>query len=412
MTPLGLARLPAPPRWILVAVLALLAVALASSPASSAAAVPGQRRHRHVAPGHRLAGHGQRAGRLRRPSGHRQPDPEPGEPGHLDHLDGRPADHSRGPAGSRRTTCRSCSAGATTTAPIPSNPGPPPEQCVYGATDGRVRRAAARDLSRRPGHDPGRIISRGLGRTSTRTTASSRRRTGYVWRPFRAVDGTVVDAHTDPDFNPAIVGGNYWLNPYFNIITTNEIAGARTGPNGTGAELFEVDTGLESTGLGCGQRLVAGRRRRGADPEVLARGRAARRPGGGERGDAVRRPGLAVRRHHVAARARGLGEPDRDPARVQPGRQPLLAGGTTSADRRHRARVAGDLELAARAVRHPGPDRRTAYATVSDAAARQQLVSRRPVRPGMAITLPTDRPCDRRPPTTRWSTRRSPCPAR
>ena len=50
------------------------------------------------------------------------------------------------------------------------------------------------------------------------------------------------------------------MNPYFNAITTNEISGGRTGPNGTGAELFEVNTGLESTGLGCGQAVqtVAG----------------------------------------------------------------------------------------------------------------------------------------------------------
>jgi hypothetical protein len=136
----------------------------------------------------------------------------------------------------------------------PENPGPPPEQCVQGATDavygGRNQgifpaggSALERIISRTdfPGFDPG------VGFVDERTT--------YVWRPFRAVDGTVVDAHYDPDFNPAVVGGSYWLNPYFNAITTNEVAGGRTGPNGTGAELFEVTTGLESAGLGCGQKV-------------------------------------------------------------------------------------------------------------------------------------------------------------
>jgi hypothetical protein len=82
-------------------------------------------------------------------------------------------------------------------------------------------------------------------------------RTGEVWRPFRAVDGTQINSHYDPNFNPQLQGGNFWLNTFFNIVTTNEIYAARTGPDGRGSELFQVNTGLEAPGLGCGQRTQA-----------------------------------------------------------------------------------------------------------------------------------------------------------
>ncbi|MGH3658036.1 MAG: hypothetical protein ACRDUA_15385, partial [Micromonosporaceae bacterium] len=137
---------------------------------------------------------------------------------------------------------------------VPGNPGPPPERCVQGATDavyggrltslfGGANNALTRVISRQdlPTYDPG--------------DGTLDPRTGLVWRPFEAVDGTRIDVHLDPDFNPVLGGGSYWLNPFFNVITTNEIPGARTRPDGTGEELFEVTTGLESTGLGCGQAV-------------------------------------------------------------------------------------------------------------------------------------------------------------
>lgn len=136
----------------------------------------------------------------------------------------------------------------------PANPGPPPEQCVQGASDsvyggrnGAIFPAGGLALER--------IISRRDFESFDPVVGHLDDRTGLVWMPFRAVDGTTVDAHYDPTFNPAIVGGSYWLNPYFNSITTNEIAGGRTRSNGTGAELFEVTTGVESSGLGCGLRV-------------------------------------------------------------------------------------------------------------------------------------------------------------
>lgn len=136
----------------------------------------------------------------------------------------------------------------------PENPGPPPEQCVQGATDAVY---GGRNLGIFPagGYALERIVSRRDFPNFDPAAGFVEDTTGYSWMPFRAVGGAVVNSHYDPTFNPAIVGGSYWLNPYFNAITTNEIAGGRTRSNGTGAELFEVTTGLESSGLGCGQQV-------------------------------------------------------------------------------------------------------------------------------------------------------------
>lgn len=136
---------------------------------------------------------------------------------------------------------------------IAENPGPPPEQCVQGATTGVSGGLSGVALP--GGFATARVISRSTWSGFDPATGFLEASTTNVWRPFRAVDGTEVNAHTDPTFNPSIVGGNYWLNPYFNVVTTNEIAGAATGLDGRGAELFEVQTGVQSAGLGCGQRV-------------------------------------------------------------------------------------------------------------------------------------------------------------
>lgn len=142
----------------------------------------------------------------------------------------------------------------------PGNPGPPPEQCVQGATSALYGGIGGSNFP--PGFPLDRAISRSdwPNFDESKSAGVVDDRTGLVWRRFRAVDGTEIGVHKDPTFNPAVMGGNFWLNPYFNIVTTNEIAGARTRANGTGAELFEVTTGVESTGLGCGQQVqpVAG----------------------------------------------------------------------------------------------------------------------------------------------------------
>lgn len=135
---------------------------------------------------------------------------------------------------------------------VPGNPGPPPEQCEQGAVAGKFGGLPG---SLYPaGFALSRVISRSDWSNFDKLVGVLDKRTTNVWLPFRAVDGTVVNIQTDPNFNPAIVGGNFWLNPYFNIITTNEIAAAVSGPDGSGAELFQVLTGVESSGLGCGQR--------------------------------------------------------------------------------------------------------------------------------------------------------------
>lgn len=135
----------------------------------------------------------------------------------------------------------------------PDNPGPLPEQCVSGATTGAygvggvVHPPSSEAISR--------IVSFGAWPNASTTTGWRDPATGFIWRPFHSVDGTVVNAQYDTNFNPELGGGNYWQNPYFDITTTNEIAGAITRPNGTGSDLVEINTGVESSGLGCGQRL-------------------------------------------------------------------------------------------------------------------------------------------------------------
>ena len=136
---------------------------------------------------------------------------------------------------------------------VPDDPGPPPEQCQQGAVAGTYEGlpfgvypnafAMTRIVSRSTwsGYDPDYGVREPQGVN--------------VWLPFRAVDGSVVDVQIDPNFNSALVGGNYWQNPYYNVITTNEIAGGATGVDGRGAELMQVLTGIEASGLGCGQKV-------------------------------------------------------------------------------------------------------------------------------------------------------------
>jgi hypothetical protein len=141
---------------------------------------------------------------------------------------------------------------------VPSNPGPPPEQCVQGAAAGTYGGLSGASIPN--GFATSRIVSRSTWDGYNAADGFTEAATSNVWRPFRSVNETVVNSHVDPNFNPSVSGGSYWLNSFFNIVTTNEIAAASTGADGRGAELFEVHTGLQSAGLGCGQRVqrVAG----------------------------------------------------------------------------------------------------------------------------------------------------------
>jgi hypothetical protein len=135
----------------------------------------------------------------------------------------------------------------------PDNPGPPPEQCEQGAVAGTYGGLPGGLYP--SGFSLTRVISRSGWANFDPSVGVLEPSTTNVWMPFRAVGGTTIDIPTDPSFNPAVVGGNFWLNPYYNLITTNEIAGAVTGPDGKGADLFQVVTGVQSSGLGCGQSV-------------------------------------------------------------------------------------------------------------------------------------------------------------
>ena len=136
---------------------------------------------------------------------------------------------------------------------VADNPGPPPEQCVQGATRARAQRPDV-GVS---GYASSRVLSMSEFENFDPDAGFHETTLGEVWMPFRAVDGTVVDFMINPTFRGT---GVYWRNQFFNIFTTNEIVAGRTYPDGTGEELLDVLTGVESTGLGCGQRVqpVAG----------------------------------------------------------------------------------------------------------------------------------------------------------
>jgi hypothetical protein len=78
--------------------------------------------------------------------------------------------------------------------------------------------------------------------------------TDFVVDPFDAVDGTVVGQQADYNAVDSLTNP-FWKNPYFSFDTTNEVDFARTYADGTGQQLFQVDTGLEAPGLGCGQDI-------------------------------------------------------------------------------------------------------------------------------------------------------------
>jgi hypothetical protein len=134
-----------------------------------------------------------------------------------------------------------------------ANPGPPPSQCATGAASGVYGGLPSGVLP--GGFSASRLISRSTWPNFDPQAGYLDAQTSNVWMPFKAVDGTEIGRHVDPNFNPSIVGGNFWLNPYFSASTTNEIAAGQTLSDGTGSEIFQTVTGLENSGLGCGQRV-------------------------------------------------------------------------------------------------------------------------------------------------------------
>ena len=264
---------------------------------------------------------------------------------------------------------------------MPDNPGPPPEQCEQGAVAG-VNGGLPGGLYP-AGFALSRVISRpswanynpDLGVLDAQTN---------VWLPFRAVDGTVIDKQADLGFNPALGGGNYWLNTFYNIITTNEIAGGVTGLDGKGAELFQVLTGVQSAGLGCGQKseAVAGGGKK--TPQcwivVVPRGTPVDENVGTPFVDAADQSGVVTSPIAPASWQNRIAIP----ISFNPVDSPCALG----ADER---RLSGS-ELALPAVTSWQPVLCTggalppfSYAPVSDAGARQQLVSKAAGAPGMIV---------------------------
>ena len=135
----------------------------------------------------------------------------------------------------------------------PANPGPPPEQCVQGASAGTP--GGGQNSSLVPGGSLvlDRIIKQAQWAAIEPPIGVVSPLDGQTWMPFRSVDGTRIDTQADVNFAGG-TAGNFWLNPYFDIVTTNEVGLAATTLNGTGAALIEINTGVESSGLGCGQR--------------------------------------------------------------------------------------------------------------------------------------------------------------
>lgn len=119
--------------------------------------------------------------------------------------------------------------------------GPTPEQCQWGAPNPALSsllgdRVGLRTL--KAGEDPEQVYD-------------------DAHRVPPPVTNPLLKAYTTP-FHP--VGGSPVtdVSDFFTPTSTNEITGARTGEDGTGAATFEVQTALEAPHLGCGERLEQG----------------------------------------------------------------------------------------------------------------------------------------------------------
>ncbi len=153
----------------------------------------------------------------------------------------------------------------STDPPTTTDPGPSPTQCQFG---GEASSSSAYPVSE-PGFEYSRVLTQKAWSSTFPAACDESPRpadcagtgwydpsTGYVVEPFDAVDGTVVDqqANYNYDLDP-YAPQSFWLDPYFRYGTSNEVDFARTYANGTGNQLFQVQTGLEAPGLGCGQQL-------------------------------------------------------------------------------------------------------------------------------------------------------------
>jgi hypothetical protein len=120
---------------------------------------------------------------------------------------------------------------------VPANPGPPREQCEFGAGEEGSGLSNVNNF-----FAESRAIFYNANPTSQQQ--DNLYKTGEV--PFRAVDGTVISSSFTGTSRPR------WANSYYDDTTTNEIPFNTTFPDGTGSAVFQADTQLEAPGLGCG----------------------------------------------------------------------------------------------------------------------------------------------------------------
>ena len=139
------------------------------------------------------------------------------------------------------------------------NPGPPPSQCEVGASASSNKPYPVEQNFTLPLDASSRVLDRGSSSPTYQQDLQSGgyldSGSGWVFEPFRSVNGKVVNVPENPNAleNPQL-GLQFWNRDMpFSINNTNEIDYAHTFPDGTGSELFQVDTGLEASGLGCGQ---------------------------------------------------------------------------------------------------------------------------------------------------------------
>jgi len=164
-----------------------------------------------------------------------------------------------------------CWGSADPTDPLDAvNPGPPPTQCEFGGWNVNGTYPIGPFFT----NSYTRIISTEGWSTYTQDQSddwtdqvtgqgvdpyADTLNVGNLVLPFVAVDGTVVNQQDNTGYANPNNPQAFWLNPYFSYSTTNEVDFARTyGTSGGGSEgqqNFQVDTGLEAPGLGCGQNI-------------------------------------------------------------------------------------------------------------------------------------------------------------
>ena len=114
--------------------------------------------------------------------------------------------------------------------------GPDPEQCQFG---GSSALGAGTGSQAAGAYTNTRQLSYGSSLKDPAQTLPPPTPSGLSYMPFHSVTGDVITK------------GNW--NDFYDVSTSNEVAYARTGANGTGEVYFEMQTALEAPGLGCGE---------------------------------------------------------------------------------------------------------------------------------------------------------------